>query len=144
MSRARSRRRTVFEGASEAIAKKRDEGATLSEIAEKAGIAETSIYRDFKRSRICGFRCPESGLTSSPGIWNRFSGAISSRPTRCRIGICGATVEHPPVVPRPGVVWFLICGVIDLCLIFTTKFSIILYMCTLRRDRYAPKTRRQG
>ena len=60
-SRGEIRRRTIMEVASEVFGKKGYGGATISEIAGKAGIAEASIYQYFKSK--------EELLLSVPGPW---------------------------------------------------------------------------
>jgi TetR/AcrR family fatty acid metabolism transcriptional regulator len=60
-SRGELRRRTIMEVASEVFGKKGYGGATISEIAGKAGIAEASIYQYFKSK--------EDLLLSVPGNW---------------------------------------------------------------------------
>ncbi len=60
-SRGEIRRRRIIEVASEVFGKKGYGGATISEIAGKAGIAEASIYQYFKSK--------EELLLSVPGTW---------------------------------------------------------------------------
>ncbi len=60
-SRGELRRRTIMEAASEVFGKKGYGGATISEIAGKAGIADASIYQYFKSK--------EQLLLSVPGTW---------------------------------------------------------------------------
>lgn len=77
-SRGELRRRTILEVASEVFGKKGYGGATISEIAGKAGIAEASIYQYFKSK--------EQLLLSVMGTWfveladeleRGFSGALN-------------------------------------------------------------------
>ena len=60
-SRGELRRRTILEAASEVFGRKGFGGATIAEIARKAGIAEASIYQYFKSK--------EDLLLSVPGKW---------------------------------------------------------------------------